>query len=98
MAEPVSVAQLEVQLRLAVGGSGEEASLAALIVAARRAVENFLDRSVVGDDASLSADDLLVAALAILMLAAHLYENRDGGDGLPGVVGVLLWPLRRWSV
>lgn len=98
MAEPVSVAQLEAQLRLDVGNSGEEEYLTALIVAARRAVENYLDRSIVGDDASLPADDMLVAAQAILMLATHLYENRDGGDGMPPVVGMLLWPIRRWSV
>lgn len=98
MAEPVSVAQLEMQLRLPVGGSGEDTALAAIIVAARRAAENFIDQPVVGDEASLSEDDRQVAALAILMLAAHLYQNRDGSDEPPGAVAALLRPLRRWSV
>lgn len=98
MAEPVSVAQLEAQLRFPVGGSGEAAFLGALLVAARRLAERHTDRVIVGDEPTITGDDLAVVSQAILMLAAHWYYNREAEDAIPGAVMMLLAPYRRWAI
>jgi hypothetical protein len=98
MAEPVSVAQLEAQLRFPVGGSGEAAYLATLIFAARRMAERHTDRVIVGDEPTITGDDMAIASQAILMLAAHWYYNREADDAMPGAVAALLWPLRRLAI
>lgn len=98
MAEPVSVAQLEAQLRLPVGGSGEADYLATLIIAARRMAERSTDRKIVGDEPTITGDDRAMASQAILMLAAHWYYNREAGDAMPVAVEALLWPLRRLAI
>lgn len=98
MVEPVSVAQLEAQLRLPVDGSGEAGFLGALIVAARRLTERHTDRVIVGDEPTITGDDVAVVSQAILMLAAHWYYNREADDAMPGAVTMLLAPYRRWAI
>ncbi len=98
MAEPVSVAQLEAQLRLPVGGSGEAPYLEALIIAARRMAERYTDRAIKGDDATIIGDDVAVVSQAILMLAAHWYYNREAADEMPVAVTMLLSPFQRWAI
>jgi len=98
VAEPVSVAQLEAQLRLPVGGSGEAPYLEGLILAARRMAERHTDRVIVGAEPTIAGDDVAIASQAILMLAAHWYYNREADDAVPGAVAALLWPLRRLAI
>lgn len=98
MAEPVTVAQLEAQLRLPVGGSGEAGFLSALIVAARRLAERHTDRVIVGDEPTITGDDVAVVSQAILMLAAHWYYNREAEETIPGAVAMLLSPYQRWAI
>lgn len=98
MAEPVSVAQLEAQLRFPVGGSGEADYLATLIFAARRMAERFTDRVIVGAEPTITGDDLAIASQAILMLAGHWYYNREADEAIPRAIEALLWPLRRLAI
>jgi len=97
VSEPVTLAQLKTQLRLGNGVSGEDGYLDVLIVAARRAVENRINRTIVSDAPTVAAADLPVATQAILMLAAYWYENRDGTGDMPASITALLGPMRRWS-
>lgn len=95
MLEPVSVAQLKVQLRLGAGGD-EDGHLENLIRAARRSIENLTNQVIAGDDPTLPEEDAPQAAHAILMLAAHWYDHRGGTADVPPAVKALAQPLRRF--
>lgn len=98
MAEPVTVAQLEEQLRLPVGQSGEASYLGTLIVAARRLAEHYTNGTLIGAEPSITGDDAALAGQAILMLAAYWYDHRDATGEMPPAVVALLTPLRGWRV
>lgn len=98
MAEPVTVSQLEVQLRLPAGQSGEAVYLNSLIVAARRQVEHYTNGTLVGDAPTITDADAVMAGQAILLLAAYWYDHRDAAGEMPPAVVALIWPLRRWSI
>lgn len=96
MAEPVSVDQLKMQLRMGSKPTSEDGHLADLIEAARRTIENITNQVIAGDDPTLPASDMPQAAHAILMLAAHWYDRRDGSAQVPPAVAALAHPLRRF--
>ncbi|KQO52668.1 head-tail connector protein [Sphingomonas sp. Leaf257] len=98
MAEPVSVKQLKDQLRLDPSFADEDGYLLDLIVAARRMAEKWTNRTIVGTAPSLPTEDMPIATRAILMLAAHWYDERDASAGPPQSVAALLAPLRHWGV
>lgn len=56
MTEPVSLAQVKEHLRLDDGDTSQDGYLSAIIIAARRACENQINRSVVGRDEMLELD------------------------------------------
>lgn len=96
MAEPVTVAELKVQLRLDGTVADEDAYLADLIAAARRAIEQASNQVIVGAVPTFNPADIPLAKRAILLLACHWYDNRDAADSVPGPVAALIRPLRRW--
>lgn len=95
MTEPVSLAQLKKQLRLG-AASSEDEHLDGLIAAARRTIETMTNQVIAGDEATLPHADIPQAAQAILMLAAHWYDRRDGTAQVPAAVEALARPLRRF--
>lgn len=97
MSEPVTVDQLKRQLRLGTAATGEDDDLARLIVSARRTIENITSQTIAGDTPTLPEDDRPQAAQAILMLAAHWYDRRDGSADVPPAVKALAHPLRSWA-
>lgn len=96
MPEPVSVDQLKEQLRLDAGPGDEDGYLGGLISTARRTIENLTNQVIAGDDQTLPEEDMPQAAHAILMLAAHWYDNRGGTATVPFAVKALAIPLRRF--
>jgi uncharacterized phage protein (predicted DNA packaging) len=98
MAEPVTVEQLKDQLRLDPSAGDEDGHLGDLIVAARRTVEKMVNRTVSGPAPTLPAEDMPMASRAIIMLAAHWYDERDTSADPPKSVAILLTPLRHWGI
>lgn len=96
MAEPVTLEQLKGQLRLSTAATREDGHLTSLIQAARRTIENITNQVIAGDEPTLSDADMPQAAHAILMLAAHWYDRRDGSAEVPAAVKALAHPLRRF--
>ena len=96
MAEPVSVDDLKVHLRLG-SGTGEDSYLAGLVLAARRKIEIETRRSFSGAEPTLSGDDAALAAHAILITAGHWYDHRDASNTLPDAVGWIVDDLRKWD-
>lgn len=96
MIEPVSLAAVKGQLRLAADETGEDEHLGMLIPAARRAVENRIHRTIVGPSPTIPPDDLPIAILAILMIVTFWYENRDTVE-LPAGAAQILAPLQYWG-
>jgi hypothetical protein len=101
MVEIVTVADLRRQLRL--DDDGDDAELAGLIVAARRAIENRTDQEVVADTPTLAEGDIPVARQAILMLATHWYVNRVPVSGqtisaMPMSVEWMISPLSKLGI
>lgn len=102
MVEIVTVPELQGHLRLDDDG-GDDAVLADLIVAARRAIENRIDGTIVGDTVTIKSADIPVARQAVLMLAAHWYENRETSTSrsmavLPMSVEWLITPMAKLGV
>lgn len=97
MAEPVTVDQLKVHLRLGSTVTAEDAYLAGLITAARRKVEIDTRRSFSGDDPTLAGDDAVLAGQAIVVIAGYWYDHRDATDMLPPQVGWMIDDLCAWD-
>lgn len=99
MADPVSLDELRVHLRLDTSEAGEaddntdDAYLVGLLLAARRRVEHYTGRKFNGTP-SISADDLPLAIHAIKVLCTAWYEDREGAGDMPRAVIALLKPLR----
>ena len=99
--EPVTLEQVKTHLRLSLTEISEDSYLMLLVQAARRSVENYIDRKIVAVPPGIEADDLRVAGQAILLLVGAWYENREavgGGNAtaeMPMAVNYLLTPLRR---
>lgn len=102
MIEIVTIPELREQLRIDEDGE-QDAALAGLIMAARRAIENRIDGIIVGTEPTIKEDDLPVARQAILMLAAHWYVHRTPVSGqtvtaLPMSVEWMIGPLSRLGI
>lgn len=97
MAEPVTLAEIKVHLRLDAGVSGEDSYLDGLIVAARRSVELRTSRSIVAEEPTLIGDDLVSARQAMLLMVANWYLNREGDAREPPQIAWLLEPITRWD-
>lgn len=97
MAEPVSLAEMKVHLRLGSGETPEDGYIGGLIVTARRAVEIRTSRTIVGDTPTLTGDDLIQACHAIRLLVTTWYRNREGDVPEPEQVAWLLDPLAEWD-
>lgn len=105
MIEPVALADIKADLRLDPSATDEDARLQRLIFAARRAVEVRTRRTIVGDNPTLTGDDLHIACQAISLIVATWYampegvsvDGRGGQVEMPLGVSWLLDPLVRWA-
>lgn len=104
MADPVSLQQLRVQVRLEEDDASQDIDLIPKLAAAVRAVENETGRFFEGTDPLIDEKDLPTAKLAVLMLAAHWYRNREAvvvnatGVELPGAFKFLINPISKMAV
>ncbi len=96
MTEPVTLAEVKEHLNLE-GVDADDSYLTGLIRPARRFVETFTGRTIVGDEPTLTGDDLSDAVHAIKLIVACWYGDREGKTELPAAVGWLLRPLRKWD-
>lgn len=83
MAEPVSLAELKVHLRLDAGETDEDTLLAEMVQGARRALEKHTGRTIVGAAPTLDPADLPLVVRAIKVTCTAWYENREGDQALP---------------
>jgi len=97
MAEPVTLDDMKVHLRLGSAVTREDDFITGLIVVARRAVEKRTSRTIVGDEPTLTGDDLAQACLAIKLMVATWFVNREGDAPEPPQVAWLLDPLAQWD-
>lgn len=105
MAEPVTLSDIKVHLRLDESATDEDPYLTAMIVAARRTCEARICRSIADPVAPLTEDDQFVLCQAIRLIVAAWYANREGVSTdartmpveLPLAVTWLLEPLRKWA-
>lgn len=97
MAEPVTLPEMKVHLRLGSAVSPEDDFITNLIVAARSAVEIRTGRTILGDAPTLVGDDLVQACHAIKLIVANWYVNREGNAPEPPQVAWLLHPLAEWD-
>lgn len=96
----LSISDVRTHLRIAADETDEDAYLGLLTMAARRAVENVIDRPF-----TLSTDepDLALIKTAMLLLIGHWYEHREtvalgsASSEMPLTVTFLLMPLKKWS-
>jgi len=76
-----SIEQIREQCRLDADDSSEDNYLASLAKAAKKKAENFINRKLYVDEVSLGdPDGLLITEdvnLALLLVIAHWYENRE---------------------
>ncbi|PZU13812.1 MAG: hypothetical protein DI606_04400 [Sphingobium sp.] len=92
MAEPVTLSEIKVHLRIDEDVTDEDEALEAMILAARRTVELRTRRTIVGAAPTLIEADLETARHAIKLLVGTMYADREGGRE-PGLVQWLLDPL-----
>lgn len=97
MAEPVSLEDMKVHLRLGSAVSREDSFITGLIIVARRAAEKRTSRTIVGDDPTLTGDDLVQACHAIKLMVANWFVNREGDAPEPPQVEWILGPLAAWD-
>jgi CTP:molybdopterin cytidylyltransferase MocA len=97
MPEPVALAEIKVHLRLDVSATSEDVYLQGLLTAARRAVEIRTARTIVGDEPTLTGDDLEAARHAMRLLVASWYLNREGDVPEPPQVAWLLESIKQWD-
>ncbi len=102
--EPVKLDQVKSHLRIDPTEDSDDAHLALLVIAARRAIEQRTGRAVVGEAADIGDDDAMVVAMSVLMLVGAWYANREAvvvGSAapaeLPLAVEWLIAPLRRFT-
>ncbi|MEJ8630595.1 head-tail connector protein [Sphingomonas sp. I4] len=104
-AEPVTLTEIKQDLRLDVSATDDDARLLRLIAAARRAVEQRTNRTIVGTDPTLVGDDLAIARQAISLIVATWFavpegvsvDGRAGTAELPLGVSWLLQPITAWA-
>jgi hypothetical protein len=75
--EPVALDDIKTHLGLGAGAAADDAYLASLIVGARRMVERETHRVLVGDQVTISADDLETAKQAIRLIVGAWFANRE---------------------
>ncbi|MEK9211724.1 head-tail connector protein [Sphingomonas sp. 2378] len=104
--EPVTLASIKQDLRLDASATDDDARLARLITAARRAVERKTGRTMVGTDATMTGDDLAMGCQAISLIVATWYalpegvsvDGRAGAAELPLGVSWIIESLKDWAV
>lgn len=94
MSEPVTLTEIKVHLRLNPGATGEDAALAAMLIAARSLCEAFTGRTIVGDKAETDPNVLAIFIHAIKVLCAAWYEDRAGEYATPPAAAALLRTVR----
>lgn len=105
MIEPVSLDEIKADLRLELDECSHDASLARLIVAARRMVELRTGRSFGGEAPTLTGDDGVAGAQAISAIVAHWFANPEAAttDGrnspieVPMSAGWIIESLKKWD-
>ncbi len=101
--EPVTLDLVKKQLKLEISETDEDELLTLLITAARRSVENHIDRVITADWPSTENGDLQVVKQAILLLVSTWYVNREAvaltttSGEMPLTIRYLLMPLRRMA-
>lgn len=90
MTDPVSLADVRLQLRLSDDDVAEDKLLIGYIAAAKRVCVSQTGFSFAeGAPRAPSADDLAVIAQAMLMMVAHWYENREDSEPQTNAVWLL---------
>lgn len=97
MTELVALLDIKRNLRLKESATNEDAHLERLLAAAKRMVEFETNRTLAGEVPTLAGDDLAAANLAILLLVATWYQDRDAEGSLPRAAMWLLRPLYRYD-
>ena len=77
MADVVTLDAFKGQVRIDPDDGSEDAVLTPILAAAVRAVENRTGRRFEGDGDTIEQADVPAANMAVLMLAAHWYRNRE---------------------
>ncbi len=104
MADVVTLDALKGQVRIDPDDGSEDALLVPILAAAVRAVENRTGRVFEGDSDTIGAADVPAANMAVLMLAAHWYRNREtvvvgaSPAELPMGVEYLITPFAKMGV
>lgn len=107
MSEPVAIAQVREHLRLdaVAADPAEDVYLTGLTIAARRACELRINRTIADPVAPIADDDLAVLVQAILLTVGTWYAHREGATTdarstpaeVPLAVTWLLDPLKKWD-
>lgn len=104
MSEPVGIDDIKVHLHLDPDDVTDDAYLASLLLAARRAIEIRTGQTIVGNAPTIAGDDLEMAKHAIRLVVGTWFANREhvGADAavareIPGTLSWLIDPLVKWD-